>query len=444
MKSKYHKKRDKIILAVILLLCVSLGFAFLQANLTINGTAAVPNSSWDIHFNNVQVNSSSVSGAQVSQAATIGANTTSVSYNVTLSNPGDFYEFTVDAVNNGSIDAMIESVSSKYNNTEITTGTVPNCLNYSVTYIDGVAIANNHLLAANTTETYKVRIEFKDNETLNPADLPENGINATLDFSVTYVQADDNAIAKPSFFASASWNNIVSAYNSGNTTYLQQAMTAGTTREVQLDLNNDGTAETTGHVRIVNLSTPAECSTTGFSQTACGFVIEFSDIITEREMGPYDSSSTASGNGNIGGWPASPMRTYLNDSTQNAQSIYNALPNELSSKIIPTYVVSGHGSTTGETNFTSTDKVYFFSVKELGFSVNYDTAKTETRVLDYYEPLTDDMDNYIKKYQGTAMHWWLRTPFSNDNKSIYNVNGGYWRGSTSSYVNGVSPAFRIG
>ena len=39
-------------------------------------------------------------------------------------------------------------------------------------------------------------------------------------------------------------------------------------------------------VRIANKSTPSECSTEDFSETACGFVVEFVDIIDMHVMNP--------------------------------------------------------------------------------------------------------------------------------------------------------------
>ena len=39
--------------------------------------------------------------------------------------------------------------------------TLPDYLSYSVTYSDGVAVAVNQKLSANSTETYKVRVEYK-------------------------------------------------------------------------------------------------------------------------------------------------------------------------------------------------------------------------------------------------------------------------------------------
>ncbi len=150
------KKNNFIKIVVFLLLCIGVGYAALMTDLSINGVANVTHSSWDIHFDNLVVNQES--SATVDQAASIDT-PTSISYEVTLTQPGDFYEFTVDAVNEGTIDAMIESVSSKLNNVEITT--LPNYLEYSVTYEDEIALTPNQLLEAGSSETYKVRIAYK-------------------------------------------------------------------------------------------------------------------------------------------------------------------------------------------------------------------------------------------------------------------------------------------
>lgn len=187
-------------------------------------------------------------------------------------------------------------------------------------------------------------------------------------------------------------------------------------------------------VRIVNLST---CSLQ--SQTACGFVIEFADIISQHSM---NSSLT-----NIGGWTTSSMRTYLNS------TIYNALPNALQQSIIKTTVVSSHGYA-DSSNFTSIDKLYLLSTQEVwgknGTSNtigSYDTAASETRRLDYYANKGVTTSNYsgaIKKYNKTSSFWWLRTAISNGSNYFFRVDGnGIWYDNNASNTDGVSPAFRI-
>ena len=421
-----------------LLIVIGVAFEILQANLQINGTAKISENEWDVHFENIVVNQDSVSIGTGDTAATIDpTNNCKVDFSVTLSLPGDFYEFTVDVKNAGTIDAMIGSFTKllKVNNVE--TETVPEYLNYIVTYADEVEILENHLLAKNTSETYKVRVEFKTD--IDAEDLPD-AETLSISFEVVYVQADSRGIDRipEADFATDSWDAIIAAYNAGKRTNLQAAMEAGTTREVNLDTNNDGTPDKTAHLRIANLSTPSECETTGFSQSACGFVIEFADIITAHTT---NSSST-----NVGGWPASSMRTYVNN------NIYNALPTDLKGKIIDTTVVSGHGSTSGETNFTSTDKLYLLSRHEVwefadGNTSGGDTAYNNTRQLDYYANLGITTRNYlgaIKQRNGSNSYWWLRTAYSDSSNYfgyVYSNGGWNYRNANGSY--GVSPAFRI-
>ena len=188
-------------------------------------------------------------------------------------------------------------------------------------------------------------------------------------------------------------------------------------------------------IRVANTSTPAECSTAGFSQTACGFVLEFADIITTRKM---NSTNT-----NVGGWPATSMRTYVNN------DIYNALPSELKNGIIDTTVVSGHGSS-DSANFTSTDKLYLLSTKEVWGKeatsnvINYDTTDAYTRQLDYYKAQGVTTSNYSgakKQYNG----WWLRAARSSKRTYFFIVHtNGDWGNGSANDSNGVAPAFRIG
>ena len=421
------RKSNFMKILVFLLLCIGIGYAALMTDLSINGVANVTHSSWDIHFDNLVVNQEST--ATVDQAANIDT-ATSISYEVTLSKPGDFYEFNVDVVNEGTIDAMIESVSSKLNNVEITT--LPNYLEYSVTYEDDIAIAPNQLLEAGKSETYKVRIGYKKD--INPEDLPSIDQTLNLLFTVTYVQADNSAVrvSRPSF-ADDDWDIVINTLKTGNIAPYKVG------DEKDVDLGTFGVHK----LRIANSTTPTECLTEEFSGTACGIVLEFVDIITTHVMNSTDT--------NVGGWPASSMRTYVNN------DIYNALPAVIKNAIIDTTVVSGHGNTLGETNFTSTDKLYFLSTHEVwedddgntNDGIDYrDTAYHNTRQLDYYKGLNVTTSNYssaIKKNGTANSYWWLRSAYSSDAYIFFRVTGnGGWSNNLANNSHGVSPAFRIG
>ena len=156
---------------------------------------------------------------------------------------------------------------------------------------------------------------------------------------------------------------------------------------------------------------------------------------------------------NVGGWPASAMRTFLNTETTG---IYNSLPSEIKSGIIDTTVVSGHGSTSGEANFTSTDKLFLLSAHEVWVDDDentssgidyYDTAYNNTRQLDYYANLGVTTSNYsgaIKQSNGSNSYWWLRSTRSNSTNYFYHVyDNGRWNYYSANTTHGVSPAFRI-
>ena len=235
--------------------------------------------------------------------------------------------------------------------------------------------------------------------------------------------------ANPVSFSTDSWDTIINAVKEGNTSKYN----VGDTKKI--DMGSYGTHT----LRIANTSTPSECSTSGFSQTACGFVLEFVDIITEHNM---NDTST-----NVGGWPASGLRTFVNN------DIYNSLPTDLKNGIIDTTVVSSYGKS-DSSNFTSIDKLYLLASTEIWsdwktISVSYfDTAKNLTRQLDYYkneEVTTSNNSKAIKMNNSIASYWWLRSAYSDYDSYFFSVfDGGNCDISDANAASGVSPAFRIG
>ena len=269
----------------------------------------------------------------------------------------------------------------------------------------------------------------------------ESGITHKYTFTFTFKEIDDNQnynqgkkfngmlgieeYKKPNF-STDSWATIIANVKAGN----GNEYTIGDTKEV--DLGEYGTHT----VRIANTSTPSECSTEGFSQTACGFVLEFAGVMSNHQMNPTNT--------NKGGWPASSMYQYLNT------DLYNSLSDELKNMIIDTTVVSGHGSNDTD-NFTSTDKFYLLSAKEIyeDFADKRDTSNDFTRQLDYYKQegvTTSKYGKAAKEYGSTASWWWLRSASSTYNGTFNNVgtNGNWGSSNTAINSGGVSPAFRIG
>lgn len=170
---------------------VTVGYAALSTTLSITGKGTLSKNSWDIHFENLVIVDNGASA--VTTAPTIDSTKTKVSFNITLSKPGDTYEFTVDAVNKGTIDAMLSGFSA----TSLTTDQ-QKYLTYTVTYSDGATISTKDYLKKGTSETIRVRVRFKDD--LTATDLPSSAETLNLTATFVYVQADSTAKerAKPS------------------------------------------------------------------------------------------------------------------------------------------------------------------------------------------------------------------------------------------------------
>ena len=240
MKENPKDKRIvfSVIILVLLLLGISVGYAALSTTLNINGSSRINNARWDIHFENLQFNSESVSLSNGDVIPTINTSTlTEVTYSITLNNPGEFYEFTVDARNSGTIDGMVSGVSSKMNNSEITI--LPSFLNYSVTYDDGEVIQANHALYAGEKETYKIRVEYRSDITANQ--LPTVPENYTFSFSVYFVQADNNAYSRiPYVYNSSSSHVYDGATLSTLGTVYDRALQTGKKSFIRYRISNNG------------------------------------------------------------------------------------------------------------------------------------------------------------------------------------------------------------
>lgn len=180
------KKKNYLSLILIMTLFITIGFAALRTNLQINGTANFKGNSWDIHFENIQIKEGSVTATTVPTSN--NTTTTEITYEIDLEQPGDFYEFTVDVVNKGSIDAMVETTPTL----TLSDPTLNNVVLSSITYVDGTAINQYDLLSENSSITYKVRVEYKKD--IQNSDLVDTDKTITVTIASPYIQADSNAV----------------------------------------------------------------------------------------------------------------------------------------------------------------------------------------------------------------------------------------------------------
>ena len=382
--------------------------------------------------------STNVSGNDNAKDVVVNAGTLSLVYTdgpeIKVENirPGKTITKEVTVKNTGTLDTAYNIVWQELTNTilknELVISATCKRLNASGT-AEGTCNAISQAPISDTTIARKISIE--------------SGITHKYTFTILFKDTNANqnynqgkkfsgvlGIEETSRFTLDDWNTIVENVKSGNTSMYK----VGDTKEVNL-----GSTYGTHTLRVANTSTPSECSTAGFSQTACGFVLEFADIITTHAM---NNTTTAI---NIGGWPGSKMYTFVNN------DIYNAIPSEIKNAIIDTTVVSGHGPD-DTANFTSTDKLYLLAPKEIysdfpGSYTNYDAAKDLTRTLDYYTNIgvtTSSHSGAIKKNGTSAAVWWLRAASTIRTSYFLSVStiGGYGNGYAN-YTSGVAPAFRL-
>lgn len=182
-----NRKTLSIILCIVLISVFSLTIAYAALSVTLNitGTAEISDASWNIRFDNIKVNSASV---EITPKIT---NNTTLTFSASLVEPGDFYKFNVDIVNDGTIDAMIDSIITT---PELTTEQ-KKYLRYEVEYTDGNSISTKQILKSKEIRTISVLFSFRTD--IPTSDLPTSSTNFDVQIQLVYYQADNTATNIP-------------------------------------------------------------------------------------------------------------------------------------------------------------------------------------------------------------------------------------------------------
>ena len=428
MQNSQNKKTLQIVLIVLVaVLTLGIGYASISAiNLIINGnaTANVNQNNFKVHFTQAQAITGTTGVSGTSSIDT--QDDTKAMFDVTgLTKVGDYAE-AVYIVRNDSNGVGAE-ISLNLSNT--------NNEYFKVTE----TILDNKLQAGEET-TAKVKVEMIKTPI---TDSVSTSITASLtaspleDAEATGGSSASKIAGDPESFSTDSWATIQKAVQNNNTS----AYNVGDTKSVTINGNNY-------MVRIANKTIGEHCgdNDTEYSQTACGFVVEFADIITEMKM--RDTIT------NVSGYPATLVYDYLKN------TLYIQLPSDLQTVIKPTRVISGHGSS-DSANFTSTNQtLYLLSLEEVygtddGQYHFYDTAYGTSHQLEYYSNngvtystsswSGTNYDKAIKQYNSSNYFWWLRPALSYIGNPFASVNDdGGWNSNFAASTNGVAPAFRIG
>ena len=279
------------------------------------------------------------------------------------------------------------------------------------------------------TQYGNMAYEFKQQEEQRHNQDSSYIIRPSIELKVEVVvsQFVDNANS----FSTDSWDTIQTAIYSGSA-YTKYHL--GDTKTVSINNSNYT-------VRIVNNSGRGYCGNPIMrNKTACGWVFEFTDVITSMQM-----NTTAT---NVGGFPNTNVYNYL----QN--DLYNQLPSDLRKVIIITDVDYGYGANDNTSTHTS-DPLFLLSGVEIFGSdsndtlpVAYTSSSYGTTQLDYYSSNNVTESNYgnytKKKLNGVYTAWWLRSATNNSSVLFRGVsNSGSLMSSSANTSNGIAPAFRI-
>ena len=161
------RTKNKIVIIMCCLIFVMvIGYAAFSTNLNINGTANIA-STWKVEFTNIEEVSKS-SGVTVNTAPT--ASGTMATFDVAFTSPGDSIEYDITIKNNGTLDAVIDSIK--------TTNTGSDAIKFEVS-----GVTEGDTLAKQATTKVKVKISYDSSVTTQPTSL-----SRTLTLNIIYVQ----------------------------------------------------------------------------------------------------------------------------------------------------------------------------------------------------------------------------------------------------------------
>lgn len=172
-------KNKKIVILCFVLMFITIGFAALSATLGIISQTKIAKMSWNVHFEDLEVARGSVT--PVTPATINDTTKTEINFGVDFTIPGQYYEFDVDVVNSGTINAKLSSITlSGITDEQL------RYLRYSLKYADGKEIKENDALPSGERDRIRVRLEVRTD--INIEDLPTAEASLTPKLEVVYVQ----------------------------------------------------------------------------------------------------------------------------------------------------------------------------------------------------------------------------------------------------------------
>lgn len=232
----------------------------------------------------------------------------------------------------------------------------------------------------------------------------ENGVTKTTTLSVTVIQVGA--------FATSTWAEIKAAVQAGiNGLDLSEHWAVGDTKSVTLTTNE-----------VIELQVAGFNHDTYSDGVTAPVTLVMKNCLNTTT---YMNSS----NTNSGGYPASAMKTWVET------NIYNKLPSDLKAIVAPVkkkcYTTYNSASSLSEANYN----VWLLAEAEVFDSVSYTIGNGEGTKY----PIFTDNASRVKKVNGSAYFWWLRSALSSDStRFVFVSSGGSVNYSNASYSYGVA------
>ena len=169
-EKKKNSKKDILLILLLLFMIfilsiVTVTYTFNSKIIDIIGfTGVYRETSWKVDFDNISLDrEGSIYVEEIS-----ASNTSIKDFDITFIRPGDAFTIRLDVVNNGTLDAKLETfkisnIVCTYNNGSSADDYCDKYISYSIKYKDGSSIKKDDVLEAGETKTVVFKMSYADN-----------------------------------------------------------------------------------------------------------------------------------------------------------------------------------------------------------------------------------------------------------------------------------------
>lgn len=169
-EKKKNSKKDILLILLLLFMIfilsiVTVTYTFNSKIIDIVGfTGVYRETSWKVDFDNISLDrEGSIYVEDIS-----ASNTSIKDFDITFIRPGDAFTIRLDVVNNGTLDAKLETfkisnIVCTYNNGTSADDYCDKHISYSIKYKDGSSIKKDDVLEAGETKTVVFKMSYADN-----------------------------------------------------------------------------------------------------------------------------------------------------------------------------------------------------------------------------------------------------------------------------------------